>query len=210
MEKIKFEINKPVEMRLAYLEGKPVKSDYGFDGMQYMYSTTDGRVFFVATKAGQIIEQQLMKLNIEKGEPVEIGRFEFDMGRGRKQIQWIVKRVNPIGEQRDGTFAVENGAGTGARTPAPVVEPSVTATSNGNGNKPPVNGHAAAAGAPEHNMHQGWGQFLLSQTNAIIDVYAAALRYSARHEGLVKAEDVRSVLLSAFIHISRNGGAHVA
>jgi hypothetical protein len=45
----------------------------------------------------------------------------------------------------------------------------------------------------------------------LIDVYAAALNYAnTEHGDSVKPEDVRSILLSAFINVSKNGGANVA
>jgi hypothetical protein len=45
----------------------------------------------------------------------------------------------------------------------------------------------------------------------LIDVYATASQYaSGRHGNSVKAEDVRSLPLSAFIDIGKNGAGNVA
>jgi hypothetical protein len=57
----------------------------------------------------------------------------------------------------------------------------------------------------------GWAQFLLSTTNDLVDVYAAALHYaSERHGNGIKPEDVKSLLTTAYISQTKNGGPHVA
>ena len=51
-----------------------------------------------------------------------------------------------------------------------------------------------------------WAQALLSHTNALVDVYAAALsNASTKHGNQVKPEDVRSLLVTVFIQRSRSG-----
>ena len=232
-EKIQFQTNLPVELALQYLEGKPVDSQFG--GVQHLFSTTDNRVFFVSEMVGNIIADQLKKLGVQKGEAIEICKAEVTQGRGRKSIQWIVKKVGaPLGEQPDGTFAVQAAAaapesalerqlrqsiatvrngkpGTSAVTPAPgsvAAQNGEQPINNGNGSKPNGDGAAHNGGTPEHNIHQGWAQFLLGQTNTLIDVYAAALNYAGtKHGNAVKPEDVKTLLTTAFINLSKQGGA---
>jgi hypothetical protein len=232
-EKIQFQTNLPVELALQYLEGKPVDSQFG--GVQHLFSTTDNRVFFVSEMVGGIIADQLKKLGVQKGEPVEICKAEVTQGRGRKSIQWIVKKVgSALGEQPDGTFAVpaapesalerqlrqsittvRNGKpGTSAVTLAPgsVAAPSSEQPIvNGNGSKPNGNG-AAHNGRPlQNDIHQRWEQVLLGQTTALIDVYAAAVNYAGtKHGEAVKPDDVKALLITAFINLSKQGGAHAA
>ena len=55
-----------------------------------------------------------------------------------------------------------------------------------------------------------WTEALVTQTNALVDAYAAVLRHSSKHEGLVKGEDIRSIFLSAFINVSKSGVKNVA
>jgi hypothetical protein len=100
-------------------------------------------------------------------------------------------------------------------TPAPVATAvKQPPYNNGNGSKP--NGHANGNGnghtpEPPKEIRATWAQFLLTQTEDLIDVYATASKYASdRHGNSVKAEDVRSLLLSAFINISKNGAANVA
>jgi|SRR5579862_593006 len=90
-QKIQSQTNLPVELALQYLEGKPVDSQFG--GVQHLFSTTDNRVFFVSEMVGNIIADQLKKLGVQKGEAIEICKAEVTQGRGRKGIQWMVKRV---------------------------------------------------------------------------------------------------------------------
>jgi len=234
--KIQFQTNLPVELALQFLEGKPVDSQFG--GVQHLFSTTDNRVFFVSEMVGGIIADQLKKLGVQKGEAIEICKAEVTQGRGRKSIQWIVKKVGtPLGEQPDGTFAVQaapaatqsalerqlrqsiaivrNGKpGTDARTPAPesVAAPNAEQPhTNGDGTKPNCNGAANNGDSPQHDVHQRWEQVLLGQTNSLIDVYAATLVYAGRKHGeAVKPEDVKTLLITAFINLCKQGGAHAA
>jgi hypothetical protein len=234
-EKIQFQTNLPVELALQYLEGKPVDSQFG--GVQHLFSTTDNRVFFVSEMVGNIIADQLKKLGVQKGEAIKICKAEVTQGRGRKGIQWIVQKVgSPVGDQPDGTFvvpastptpesaleqqlrqsvaaAINGKPGTDARTPAPgvVAAPSSEQPiNNGNGSKPNGNGASHNGHSPQHDLHQRWEQVLLGQTNALIDVYAAALNYAGtKHGNAVKPEDVKTLLTTAFINLSK-GGAHAA
>jgi hypothetical protein len=210
LQKIKFQTNITVEAALKFPEGKLCDSQFG--DPQYMFTTTDDRVFFVAEK----VAQKIHGLRLQPQEPFEICKKEVDYGNGRKGIEWQVAKVGfAPGEQPDGTFVVPTAkAGAGAVTPAPVATAiKQPLYSNGNGSK--LNGHANGNGnghAPEplQNIRAEWAQFLLTQTEDLIDVYATVSKYASdRHGNSVKAEDVRSLLLSAFINISKNGAGNV-
>lgn len=55
----------------------------------------------------------------------------------------------------------------------------------------------------------GWPSFLLQETEKLTDVYAAALKHANEsHGGLVKAEDVRSLMVTAFINLSKSSSFH--
>jgi len=234
-DKINFQTNLAVELALQFLQGKPVDSQFG--GVQHLFSTTDNRVFFVSEMVGNIIADQLKKLGVQKGESIEICKAEVTQGRGRKSIRWIVKKVGAApGEQPDGKFAVPTAPpaqesalerqlrqsivtvrndkpGTSALTLAPGTAAAQNAEqpiNNGNGSKPNSNGEVHNGRPPEHNIHQSRAQVLLGQTNALIDVYAAALNYAGtKHGSAVKPEDVKTLLTTAFINLSK-GGAHAA
>jgi hypothetical protein len=106
---------------------------------------------------------------------------------------------------KPGTSAVTPAPGTAA---APICEqPHV----NGNGSKPNGNGAAHNGGLSEPNIDHRWAQVLLSQTNTLIDVYGAAIKYAGTKYGeAVKPEDVKTLLITAFINLAKQGGAHAA
>lgn len=225
-DKITFQTNIPVELALQYLEGKPLDSQFG--GVQHLFSTIDNRVFFVSERVGNIISDQIKKLGVQKGEQIQICKAEVTQSRGRKGIQWIVRKAGcTAGEQPDGTFVVPAApsdlerqlqqsiaAATNGKPSASAVTPAPGKAavqieqplSNGNGNNP--NGHGASQNGrpPDNGIRPGWPQTLLSQTSALIDVYAAALGYAgAKHGNAVKPEDVKTLLATAFINLDKGG-----
>ena len=213
LQKIKFQTNITVEAALKFAEGKLCDSQFG--DPQYMFTTIDDRVFFVAEK----IAQKIHGLRLQPQEPFEICKKEVDYGNGRKGIEWQVAKVGfAPGEQSNGTFVVQaTQPGAGAVTPAPVAT-AVKQPPYNNGNGSKLNGHVNGNGDgnghapdPPQDIRAAWAQFLLTQTEDLIDVYATASKYASdRHGNSVKGEDVRSLLLSAFINISKNGAGNVA
>jgi hypothetical protein len=110
-----------------------------------------------------------------------------------------------VGAGKPGTSALTPAPGTGAaqNSEQPIV--------NGNGSKPNGNGAAHNGRQPEPNIDHRWAQTLLSQTNSLIDVYAASLNYAGtKHGEAVKPDDVKALLITAFINLSKQGGAHAA
>jgi hypothetical protein len=212
--KLSFGTNVPIEVCLDSLDGELCDSQYG--GPQRKYMTTDRDIFYVSEPVGKIIGDACRRLKIDAGEPVVICKAEVSDGRGRKTIRWQVTRVNPIGQQADGTFAMPavshtNGA-NGSQPPAPPVAPTTQVQQpvpviNGNGTANGGGGHVPPPANPL--AHSGWALQLKEQAQTLIDIYAELMQYAAtRHGGLVKAEDVRSILLSAYINVSKsNGGA---
>ena len=208
LQKIKFQTNIPIEAALKFAEGKLCDSQFG--DPQYMFTTTDDRVFFVAEK----VAQKIHGLRLKPEEPFEIIKSEKDYGNNRKGIEWHVNRVGFVpGEQPDGTFAVPIQSVAGVTAPAPVgaalTERLKQQLNTGNGTKAANgngNGHAVAAGAPQESL-MPWAQFLLAQVNMVIDVYALACKHaSEQHGNLVRAEDVRALLTTTFINYTQRGG----
>jgi hypothetical protein len=131
---------------------------------------------------------------------------ESPLERQLRESLELVKQ-GKIGEVGNGTFVIP--AGASALTPAPVQADASNGhhtSSNGNGNTNGHNGHGNGYPAPETPATIGWTQGLLRQTNALVDVYAAALSdASTKHGNQVKPEDVRSLLVTAFIQRSKGG-----
>jgi hypothetical protein len=55
----------------------------------------------------------------------------------------------------------------------------------------------------------GWVQCLIGQTNALTDAYAAALLHANQYGTTVKPEDVRTLLVTAFINLGKTGAANI-
>ena len=117
-----------------------------------------------------------------------------------------------LGELGNGMFAVKAEASGG--TSAPVQADAVNGhqpANNGNGSTYGKNGNTNGNGnrAPKHPEASAppvWAQSLLGQTNALVDVYAAALSTaSSKHGNQVKPEDVRTLLVTAYIQCSKGG-----
>jgi hypothetical protein len=229
MDKVTFQTNVPVELRFQFLEGRLGESKFG--GQQYMFSTDQGP-FWVSETVGNIIHEQIRKQQIAVGEPVDVCKREVSQGNGRKGIQWQVSKVGfAPGEQPDGTFVLPAASkpGAGARTPAPAatgVTQSPNNTGNGinlvgapNGNG--ANGHANGNGTGTDGngnhppvahvpsqIQTEWAQYLIEQSNTLVDCYAACLAHASQaHGNSVKPEDVRALMTTAFIQIGgkRNG-----
>lgn len=63
----------------------------------------------------------------------------------------------------------------------------------------------------QSSIHQGWAQVLLATTNVLSDTYAAALAYAhAKHGDRIKREEVLSLMQTAYVQMTKQGGAHVA
>jgi hypothetical protein len=141
--------------------------------------------------------QQFKTLGVKPGEGVEITKAE--VGRGpERRTQWMVAKPVTVGEQTDGTLAVPAAP---APPPSELEQQIAASIRLVEQRKQPQ--HATAA-AP------AWATFLVEQSNALVDAYAQVLKHPARHEGLVKGDDVRSLFLSAFINVAKGGNRNSA
>ena len=199
MPTLKFQTNVPIEVRLRSIEGRPVDSQFG--GVQHMFSAEEG-AFYVSETVGQILTEQFRKLHVKAGEPVEICKAEVNRGNGRKGIQWIVTTTIPA-EKENLSSRVGNlssPAGT-LSVPKLTVPPSeleqqlAASLAQVEARKQP-----ASADQPK------WAQSLTMQTRHLVDVYAELVNYaSAKHGNAVRADDIRALMTTAFINLSKAG-----
>jgi hypothetical protein len=185
-EILAFEPNVPVEVALEYPAGKPIQTEYG---QRVMFSLANGNVMFLDLGTSQKINELRPKV----GEPFYICKHHS--GKKTDRAEWRVFR-------REGAeAAVRAAASPKAAQPAAAGGNHTTNGSNGNG-------HAASAPA---QIHVGWAQFLLQQTNGLIDVYAAAVAYAKTKQGAsVSAADVLELLTAAYAAQTKRGGPDVA
>ena len=239
-EKVKFEINIPQTITLAYSEGKIVSGAFGD---QVMYSLADHKVCFLDMG----VAQKINMLEPNAGESITLckrnsktwdvwlspateklraareggdGRtFDPDPERPQPEQQDLVPileaSIRAASERRYATLNVPKVGVNEKNGSGPTDGGTAPRTTNGVGHRTSddhrVSPQANTAKPPEPSITQGWAQFLLSSTNALVDAYAAALAYaSAKHGNSVKPEDVRALLTTAYIAQTKNGAPHVA
>jgi hypothetical protein len=187
MSTIRFQTNVPQALRLRYLEGKEVESQFG--GVQHMFSADEG-TFYVSEVVGSILTEQFQKLGVRTGEPVEITKAEVSRPGGRKGIQWVVAKAVTPGGQPNGTFAAANGE------PPRDLEHKLAES-------------IAMVEARKQGAAPAWAEHLVAQSNALIDAYSQVLTHASKYPN-VRGEDVRSIFLSTFINVTKNNGGRNA
>jgi hypothetical protein len=173
-EIVEFPPNVPVTVALKYNQGKLVAGQYG---ERMMFTTTDNRVLFLdPATAGQITA---LGINV---------RENFIITQRWDRLQnsprtWEVARA--AGEQPNGTLILPGVAGVHPTAAAQVVEGAPPP-------KPPASaGTANLAGARS---------LLVQEADSLVDAYAQVLeRALTTYQGRIKPDEVRSLLLSAYI-----------
>lgn len=202
MSILRFQTNLSQIVRLKALEGKQVESQFG--GFQHLFYTVDGDTFYVSDKVGAILTEQFRKLGVKPGDPVEIVKAEVGKGPERR-TQWVVSVAVPRDELAAQGAPVAAGVLVVEKLPEP---PSELEKQLKESIKLIEAKKRVAAAEPA--KAPAWADFLVEQTNNLIDAYAQVLKHSSRHEGLVKTDDVRSIFLSAFINVTKGGKSNAA
>ena len=187
---IRFATNVPRNLHMRFLEGKPVESQFG--GIQHMFTSEEG-TFYVSDKVGGILANQFRSLGVQPGDPVEITKAENGHGPERR-TQW---QVAVSGEPAAAAPSVEPPSELEKQLAASIqmveVRKAQAAAQN-------VASAVAAVELPR------WAQTLAMQTRHLVDVYAGLVAYSSeKHGNLVKPEDVRALMTTAFINLSKGG-----
>ncbi len=81
-EIIRFEPGRPETVALKFSEGKEIAGQYG---VQYMYTTTDDRIFFLDPDVARSLDE----LGVGRGEEVRIGKTR----RPKGGYDWEIERV---------------------------------------------------------------------------------------------------------------------
>ena len=200
---LRFSPNVPIAMHLRSLEGKPVESQFG--GMQHLFVAEEGP-FYVSDKVGGILTDQFRSLGVRPGDPVEIMKAVSGSGPGQRTQWQVAVPVAAAGEQPNGTFAVPKEPARNEKLATSPDPPQSQLEQQLADSIRLVEARKAAQKAAV----LAWTESLVMQTNALVDAYALVLKHSAKHEGLVKGEDIRSIFLSAYINASKSGVKNVA
>jgi len=236
---IKFDFNVPVEVALRFTEPRVFPSQFDGGDDRHMFSTTDGRVMYVTPltsarisalhlekgecfwickrKNGRLTEFAVSRERMSAApaqpaaaprppapfksklpervyyhpeaanEPAPTPTLEEQL---RASIDMVQRRkAQPVGELGDGTLAIM----------APPARPAVQPAPR------PAAAERLAPAVAEFSSR------LIMETTALVDVYAAVLRTaSERHGNAVKADDVRSFVVTAYINASKQAGRNAA
>jgi hypothetical protein len=91
MNTLKFAVNVPARVALSFPTGKPVEGQYGPQVMFSLCLAPAGeRLMYVPP----IVDEQIQKLGIVKGEPFQVLKAEVPNG-GRPKIEWKVSKLQP-------------------------------------------------------------------------------------------------------------------
>ncbi|MEW5976407.1 MAG: hypothetical protein AB1898_11455 [Acidobacteriota bacterium] len=106
-ERIAFQTNMPVEVQLAYADGKKVTGQYGDS---FMYTLRDDRVMFVPC----FVRERIQELQPQAGQWFSICKREVQTSEGKTRIDWEVllcgNRVGAAsGSTKEGTGQGSNG-----------------------------------------------------------------------------------------------------
>jgi hypothetical protein len=186
--KLQLQPNVPELIALKFATGKPVSSNFS-DEKQVFFSLVDGRSAFL----GLDVAQSIANLQLGNREAFYICK------KTGGQAGYIDVWLSPEGEKA----RAADEAQTAPAIPAQPSEFERQALAS----LAAIQERKLAPGpvvVPPRPEVQGWGKVLLAQTNSLIDIYAQACKH-AETQGVPPAV-VRTVMLSAFIGIQRNGG----
>ena len=112
------------------------------------------------------------------------------------------------GDDSKGHSAKLSGAGNrNAPASQPPIRPALVREEDSRADHSDGGAADLPAAEPPAMLQFGWAQFLLLQSQALIDVQAAALDYAGKRYGAaLKSEDVRSLVITAFINLNHKGG----
>jgi hypothetical protein len=204
---VQFPLNRPIEVALQFAEPKIVESKFDRDGRA---------MFALATPAGHLMFHDMLTaakikaLGVQPGELFFIqktknGRLtEYSVFRESSEPpaenSVVVSSRKPVPPHvREATLVDTIEARNASRRLEQTLEASIAQATEA---KQPV--PVAANNVP---VRDPWAGALLQQVNQLVDTFAAALAHSsASHGNAVKPEDVRSILLSAYINASKQQG----
>lgn len=192
MPVIRFALNCAQVLHVQTLEGKVVESQFG--GFQHLFTAREG-TFYVSDKVGGILTDQFRKLGVQPGDPVEITKAEVGRGQERR-TQWLVA-TNAQSQPQPGELAV-------AKTPEPPSKLEQQLADSIRLVEARKEAARSQTAAPAEQPR--WAQTLEQQTRHLVNVYASVLLEATKlHGALVKPDDVRSLLLTCFINLSKQG-----
>jgi hypothetical protein len=203
-QSVSFQSNIPERVALAHPDG--VYKD-GMYGPRVMYTLIDGRVMFLDPD----VAARIKTMGMLPGQEFWIVKRK-PAGRGQK-TGWDIYQEDPTplaGEsplECDLRLSLQDIARQRAiprEQPEPL-QPTSSASAPRPVCTPPSPGVHEVALSVIRKKQPAWAQTLVGQTNQLVDAYAECILHAAQHGLTVKPEDVRTLLVTAFINLSQRG-----
>jgi hypothetical protein len=204
---VSFQLNVPERIALAYEDG--VLKD-GMYGPRVMYTLMDGRIMWLDPEVAQ-------KINLAEIQPHQVFWLCKRRGAGKGgKTRWDLYLEDPTPKaeesslERDLRLSISqaekrnNGnhtppAPATVPLPAPLAETSATA----------ANGHAhptKTLARPPIQQELPWQEHMISQANALTDVFAQVLAHAREAHGeAVSHDDVRTLVVTTYIQHAKGG-----
>jgi hypothetical protein len=203
-QSVSFQSNIPEKVALADPDG--VYKD-GMYGPRMMYALIDGRVMFLDPD----VAARIRTMGMLPGQEFWIVKRK-PAGRGQK-TRWDIYQEDPTplaGEsplECDLRLSLQDIARQNAmpkEQSAPLQSPN-SVSAPGAACTPSSSGVHEVTLTVMANKQPAWAQTLVGQTNQLVDAYAQCILHAAQHGLTVKPEDVRTLLVTAFINLSQRG-----
>lgn len=206
-DKVAFEPNIPVELSLAFPQGKIVDGRFGQQVM-YALDFPAGSIMFLDLA----VSQKITGLDIQPGERFFVckrpkngqtpARWDLwlspatEQMRAHKLVDSFVPPEPPSMLERQLAASIHEAQQT---RKGPQSQPAMAAQARGNGTTGPVP-------MPKPVTQASPIAGLVAETNALVDAFAEVMERTLRqYEGRIKPEEVRSLLLSAYIQRGKHG-----
>jgi hypothetical protein len=225
---IKFEFDQPVELALKFAEPKVFASQFAGGDDRHMFSTTDGRVMYTTP----LVAAKIKALGVQPGEFFFIckrkdGRLtDYAVYREGNEPPaasrptvvssggWSKKTFPPLKSNLPERLYAKPEPTPTAPDPSSVLERQLAASialveRRKLEQVEPV--PAAMPKPPAAAAEPAWVGTLISHTNHLVDAFAASLAHASKNHGnAVKADDIRSLLVTSFIQLAQKGGRNAA
>jgi hypothetical protein len=202
---VSFQSNVPEKVALAYPDG--VLKD-GMYGPRVRYTLADGRLMWLDPD----VAARINTMGIPPRQDFWIVKRKPD-GRGQK-TRWDIYLEDPTplaGEsplERDLRLSLheierQRSIPKADSAPVPTEPPSESVARPVC--TPSTPGPQQVALSVVSKKQPVWAQTLVGQTNELVDAFAECMLHAAQHGLTVKPEDVRTLLVTAFINLSQRG-----
>jgi hypothetical protein len=198
-DKIKFEANIPVELSLAYPQGKIVDGQFGQQTM-YGLCFPDNHVMFLDLA----VSQKLNVLQLQPGEHFVICKRPKNGSTPARWDVWLTPATEQMRAQRERPSSRP----ASPEPPSHLERQLAASIHEAQQRRPPQSAPAPQPGpvmVPPVNGAPAWQSVLIAKADVLIDAYAACLEHASKHGNRVEPGDVRSLLQTVYIAMTKNG-----